>query len=223
MVILSCLLLSIMAVGCSEDAGKDKAKEKDNKASTEPLKDNGGDSTKEEQTELETAPEPVVEEAEEIEDYSLGMNIQEFYSAYDKALIDYGFESVLIEDYETIISDTGVSFFSSLNTSLVINMNENQNIEMLQLLCSAKDNDEYDDCSIMMGIIMAVFMPDMDGDERHDTVFNALKYDSVKANEGIAFSKTTHNDYLMRFSFYNGGDDTLVFALTNKDNPKYVQ
>ena len=209
MVILSCLLLSVVAVGCSEDAGKDKAKEKDNKASTEVLKESGGDSTKEEQTEPETAPEPpeTVEES-----YGLDMTTGEFVSKLERVLTELEKEDKTDSVTLDSVQDDGFFIYPYPNTAYVGNTNNEGEMHMITLLCfPAEEGEELDYCGIGAGVLLSVIFPEFDADNRYDMFFEKLEYETVK--ETHESKQVSYNDYILQLGWMEEGEGALKFSI----------
>ena len=228
MVILSCLLLSIMAVGCSEDTGKDK--ENDNKASTEVLKESGGDSTKEEQTEPETAPEPpeTVEEepadAEPSKSYAIGvksMTQHVFLEMYNNLAIVLDTPALLGE--ATIEESTKEMFRLSMTDYIKIvgDKDSEGNVDRLTIWCLPDDFKEFNgECELAVSTLLILFMPEMSMPERLELVSKTLGMTEMRNNGVEEIRDITHDEYRMG-AWWKEEENTMFFSIMHKDNPKY--
>lgn len=225
MVILSCLLLSLMA-GCSEDVKKDEVKEKDNKASTEEVKDNGGESTKNGQTELKTAPEPVEEEPveeEPSESYAIGvqsMTQHMFLEMYNNLAIVLDAPALLEE--ATIAESTKEEFDIYMNDYIMLRGNKDidGNLDMLTIACTPNNLNEFGgECELAVSTLLILFMPEVESSERLKLVSSTLGMTEMRSNGVEDIRDVTYGDYIMEA--YTDGNDTMLFSINHKDNPKY--
>lgn len=226
MVILSCLLLSLMA-GCSEDAKKEEVKEKDNKASTEEERDDGGESTKNGQIELKTAPEPVKEEPVDVEpseSYAIGvqsMTQHVFLEMYNHltVLID---TPALMEE-ATIEESTKEMFTLSMTDSIRIvgDKDTDGNVDRLTIWCYPDDTEEFDGkCELAISALLMLFIPEMDSPERTKLVSSTLGMTEMRSNGVEEVRDITHNEYRMG-AWWKEEEGIMLFSILHKDNPKY--
>jgi hypothetical protein len=224
LLIMACLLLSLMA-GCSEDTKKDEVKV--DKASTEKERDDGGESTKNGQIELKTAPEPVVEqtvEEEPSESYAIGvksMTQHVFLKTYNNLAIVLDTPTLL--EQATIEESTKDIFTLSMTDSIKIvgDKDTDGNVDRLTIWCYPDDSKEFDgDCELSVSALLMFFMPELDMPERLGLVVNTLGMTEMRNNGVEEIRDITHDKYRMG-AWWKEEEGIMLFSIMHKDNPKY--